>query len=61
MDRMKILVELYQELWLSADFENDLETEFPSQFKALKWDETKISDDDLKSMYTFLTKYPEFN
>ena len=56
-----MLMELYQGLWLSADFECDLEIEFPSQFRALKWNENKISDDDLSTMYTFLKEHPVFN
>ena len=55
------LMELYQGLWLSADFECDLETKFPSQFKALKWNENQISDDDLSAMHTFLKEHPVFN
>lgn len=61
MNRIKMLMELYQGLWLSADFEFDLEMEFPSQFRALKWNENKISEDDLLAMYTFLKKHPVFN
>ena len=61
MSRTKMLMALYQGLWLSADFENDLEMEFPSQFRALKWNENKISEDDLKSMYDFLNNHPIFN
>ena len=61
MSKERMLMELYQGLWLSADFENDLEMEFPSQFRALKWNENKISDDDLESMYTFLKQHPVFN
>ena len=61
MDRTKKLMEIYQALWLSADFENDFEMKFPSQFRALKWNENKISDEDLKSMYNFLKEHPVFN
>lgn len=61
MSKERMLMELYQSLWLSADFENDLEMEFPSQFRALKWNENKISDDDLESMYIFLKQHPIFN
>ena len=61
IDRNKMLLEIYQALWLSADFENDLEMEFPSQFRALKWNENKISNDDLESMYAFLKTHPVFN
>ena len=61
MSKERMLMELYQGLWLSADFENDLEMEFPSQFRALKWNENKISDDDLESMYNFLKQHPVFN
>lgn len=61
MNKTKMLMELYQGLWLSADFENDLEMEFPSQFRTLKWNENKISDDDLESMYIFLKQHPVFN
>ncbi len=57
MDRTKMLMSIYQGLWLSADFECDLEMEFPSQFRALKWDENRISDDDLESMYIFLKSF----
>lgn len=61
MSKERMLMELYQSLWLSADFENDLEMEFPSQFRTLKWNENKISDDDLESMYIFLKQHPVFN
>ena len=61
MDRMKMLMELYQGLWISADFECDLEKEFPSQFKILKWNENKISIEDLTAMHTFMKKHPVFN
>lgn len=61
MTRIKMLMELYQALWLSADFECDLEMEFPSQFRALKWNENKISDEDLVAMYNFMEKHPIFN
>lgn len=60
-DRTRMLMEIYQGLWLSADFEYDLEMEFPSQFRALKWNENQISDDDLVSMYIFLKNHPVFN
>lgn len=61
MNRERILMSIYQGLWLSADFECDLEMEFPSQFRALKWNENQISDDDLKSMYDFWKEHPVFN
>lgn len=61
IDRTTMLKEIYQGLWLSADFECDLEMEFPSQFRALKWNDNKISDDDLISMYNFLKEHPVFN
>lgn len=61
MNRIKMLMKLYQGLWLSADFECDLEMEFPSQFRALKWNENKISDNDLESMYIFWKEHPVFN
>lgn len=61
IDRTKKLMEIYQGLWLSADFENDLEMRFPSQFKALKRNENQISDDDVASMYIFLKIHPAFN
>lgn len=61
MNKEQMLKEIYQGLWLSADFECDLEMEFPSQFRALKWNENKISDEDLKSMYNFLKEHPVFN
>lgn len=61
MNKTQMLMEIYQGLWLSADFECDLEMEFPSQFRALKRNENEISDDDLKSMYEFLKKHPVFN
>lgn len=61
MDRTKMLMEIYQGLWLSADFECDLEMEFPSQFRALKRNENQILEDDLIAMYTFLKNHPVFN
>lgn len=61
MDRTRMLMELYQSLWVSADFECDLEMEFPSQFRALKWNENKISTEDLTAMHTFMKEHPVFN
>lgn len=61
MDRTRKLMEIYQALWLSADFECDLEMEFPSQFRQLKWNENKISDDDLIAMHSFTINHPVFN
>ena len=61
MNRTQMLMEIYQGLWFSADFECDLEMEFPSQFKALTWNVNKISDDDLESMYKFTKEHPLFN
>lgn len=61
IDRTKMLMELYQGLWLSDDFERDFKIEFPSQIKTLKCNENHISDDDLLSMHTFLKKHPVFN
>lgn len=61
MDRTRMLMELYQSLWVSADFECDLEMEFPSQFRALKWNENKISTEDLIAMYAFMKGHPVFN
>ena len=61
MIRTELLMKIYQGLWLSADFECDLEMEFPSQFRALKYNENKISDDDVMSMYTFMEEHPVFN
>lgn len=61
MTKTELLMKIYQGLWLSADFECDLEMEFPSQFRALKYNENKISNDDIVSMYTFMEKHPAFN
>ena len=61
MDRTKMLMEIYQGLWLSADFECDLEMEFPSQIRALRRNENQISEDDLIAMYAFLKNHPVFN
>ena len=61
MNRERMLIDIYQGLWLSADFECDLEMEFPSQFRALKWNENQISDNDLKSMHDFWKEHPVFN
>ena len=60
-DRTRMLMNIYKGLWLSADFECDLEMEFPSQFRTLKLDENQISNNDLKSMYDFWEKHPIFN
>lgn len=59
--RIIMLMEIYQGLWLSADFEYDLEMNFPSQFRTLKWNANQISDGDLISMYAFLKDHPVFN
>ena len=61
MNRTQMLMEIYQGLWFSADFECDLEMEFPSQFRALKRNENQISKEDLESMYKFLKEHPIFN
>ena len=61
MTRTELLMKIYQGLWLSADFECDLEMVFPSQFRALKYNENEISDGDAMSMYTFMENHPVFN
>lgn len=61
MNRAKLLMNIYQGLWLSADFECDLEMEFPSQFRALKGNENSISDADLITMHDFWYTHPVFN
>lgn len=61
IDRTTMLKEIYQGLWLSADFECDLEMKFPLPFKALKWNENQVLDNDLISMYNFLKNHPVFN
>ena len=60
-DRTRMLMKLYQGLWISANFECDLEIEFPSQFKALKRNENQMSNNDLSAMCTFLNEHPVFN
>lgn len=61
IDRTTMLMKIYQGLWLSADFENDLEMKFPLPFRALKWNENQVLDNDLISMYDFLNNHPVFN
>ena len=61
MSRLRMLMELYQGLWLSADFEFDLEMNFPSQFRALKDNENRITDDDVVAMWSFMNTHPVFN
>ena len=61
MEIKKELMELYKALWLSADFETDLESEFPDEFRTLKWNENKIPDDKVALMYTFMCEHPVFN
>ncbi len=61
MDKIKILMEIYQGLWISPDFDFDLSMNFPSQYHALKYNENKISADDLNTMYIFLKNHPIFN
>lgn len=61
-NRYFALTELYEALWLSADFETDLEKEFPTQFKDLKYyRKFKLSNTDIKRMYDFMLKHPVFN
>lgn len=60
MNRTYLLMLLYQGLWLSADFENDLQEEFPTAFKALKWNESQISTEELGKMIDFMNKHPVF-
>ena len=61
MTRTRLLMEIYQGLWLSADFENDLEAEFPTDFKNLKYHPSKISDENVVAMYEFMRDHPVFN
>lgn len=62
MKRTKELMELYKALWLSADFETDLESEFPYEFDALKRnEENKIPNNKITSMYIFMCKHSAFN
>lgn len=56
-----MLKELYQALWISADFESDLFENFPNEFNVLKWNENKVSDESLTEMYEFLNGHPVFN
>lgn len=57
-----MLKELYQALWISADFEVDLFENFPNDFYTmLKWNENKISNESLTKMYEFLNNHPIFN
>lgn len=60
-DRTRMLMDIYKGLWLSADFECDLEMEFPSQIRALMRNENEISNNDLKSMHDFWEKHSVFN
>lgn len=60
-DRTRMLMDIYKGLWLSADFECDLEMEFLSQFKMLIRNENEISNNDLISMHDFWRECPYLN
>lgn len=60
MDKTRMLMEIYQALWLSADFEEDLMEEFPTAFKMLKWNENQISKEELLKIMFFLNHHPAF-
>ena len=60
-NRYFALTELYEALWLSADFETDLEKEFPNQFKDLKYRKFRLSNTDIKRMYDFMLRHPVFD
>lgn len=61
MTKARMLMEIYQGLWLSADFENDLEAEFPTDFRNLKYHPSKISNETVIAMYEFMRDHPVFN
>ena len=60
MNRTYLFMLLYQGLWLSPDFENDLQKNFPKAFKALKQNTNKISTEELDEMIDFMNNYPVF-
>jgi len=61
MTKVCALMELYQALWLSADFENDLAAEYPQEFRYLKTTPGKIPMEKLNKMRAFLHSHPAFN
>jgi len=61
MYRLALLKCLYEGLWLSADFEEDLRVEFPDEFRCLKFNENLISTDKLAEMVKFMDNHPVFN
>lgn len=60
-DWIWVLMELYQALWLSADFENDLAAEYPQEFRYLKTNPEKIPMEKLNKMSAFMHAHPVFN
>ena len=61
MTNTRALMELYQALWLSADFESDLATIFPDEFKKLKKNENSLTDKEILAMYSYMYRHPVFN
>lgn len=57
----RALMDLYQALWLSADFEIDLAAEYPQEFQYLKTNPEKIPMGKLNQMWSFMRKHPVFN
>lgn len=61
MTNVRALMELYQGLWLSADFESDLAANYPQEFQYLKTTPAKIPMEKLNLMVAFMYAYPVFN
>ena len=61
MSKEWVLMELYQALWLSADFECDLVTEYPEEFQYLKTTPGKIPMEKLNQMRSFMRTHSVFN
>lgn len=61
MSKEWVLMELYQALWLSADFESDLAEKYPQEFRYLKATPGKIPMEKLNQMRAFMRSHPVFN
>lgn len=61
MNKTFMLMNIFQALWVSADFESDFEAKFSSKIQTLKWNENALTEEEVKEMYSFMCNHPIFN
>lgn len=61
MDRTYKLMKIYQGLWWSEYFENDLKKEFYKPFKKLLRNENQLTDEEVDTIYDLYRTHPVFN